>query len=273
MREPTNELSATLRRLRKDAGLSGAEAARRAGLSQPKVSRTETGTFMPTPEQVDALCQVYDAPTEVRKGLVGMAREVQEDRISARIVLERGGWRLQERIGRIEEVAGRVRSVAPTLVPGLLQTRGYAEALFGESLTHDDRQRTVDARMMRQRLLDTQREFTFVLTEGALWWNMGGARVMSQQLAYLDEVSRRDNVRLGVIPWSTPVTVPVLHAFDLYDSRAVLFGTQTATALVTESREVTDYEAHWAELQPFVSYGDDARAILERITAVYQNAG
>ncbi|KAA2248689.1 helix-turn-helix domain-containing protein [Solihabitans fulvus] len=270
MKEPTNKLSATLRQMRKAAGLSGAEAARRAGLSQPKVSRTETGAFMPTPEQVEALLRAYKAPTAVRRELVQMARELREERISARVVLERGGWWLQERIGRIEEVAGRIRCLAPTGVPGLLQTGPYTRALFGESLPPDDLERTVEARMTRGRLLDTDREFEFVITEGALRWNMGGAEVMAEQLDALVAASRRENVLLGVVPWTTPVTVPLLHAFDLYDSRAVMFGTQTATALITDPREVEDYESHWAELEPFVSFGDQARAAIDRIAAEYR---
>jgi transcriptional regulator with XRE-family HTH domain len=271
MKEPTNKLSATLRQLRKAAGLSGVEAARLAGLSQSKVSRTETGAFMPTPQQVEALCKAVKAPAAVRRELVQMARELREERISARLVLQRGGWWLQERIGRIEEIAGRIRCLAPTGMPGLLQTRRYTRALFGESLPPDELDRTVEARIARQRLLDTDREFVFVITEGAMRWNMGGAEVMVEQLEKLIEESHRENVLLGVVPWTTPVTVPVLHAFDLYDSRAVMFGTQTATALLTDSEEVEDFESHWLELEPFVTFGDEARPVLERIAADYRS--
>ncbi|MQA09335.1 MAG: helix-turn-helix domain-containing protein [Pseudonocardiaceae bacterium] len=271
MRDPTNKLSATLRQLRKDAGLSGIEAARLAGLSQSKISRTETGTFMPTPEQVEALCRTYKASASTRRELVRMARELREDRISAKTVLERGGWYLQERIGRIEEIAGRIRDIAPAGVPGLLQTRDYVRALFGRSLSPDDLERTIAARMGRQRLLATEREFTFLLAEGALRWNMGSAAVMVDQLGRLVEESQRENVHLGVIPWTTPVTVPLLHTFTIYDSRAVLFGTQSATALITDPQEVSEYERHWSEVESFVSYGDEARAIVDRVADDYRS--
>lgn len=94
---------------------------------------------------------------------------------------------------------------------------------------------------------------------------------MVEQLDRLIEISRQDNIRLGVVGWVTPVTVPLLHAFTLYDSRAVLFATQTATALITEPRQVADYESHWSELMPFVSHGDEAREVLQRIAADYRN--
>jgi predicted transcriptional regulator len=47
-----NPLSRELRELRSKARLSGAEAARRAGITQSKVSRAETGTFLPTEDDV-----------------------------------------------------------------------------------------------------------------------------------------------------------------------------------------------------------------------------
>lgn len=271
MRKPTNRLSEALRQLRKDAGLSGTDAAKRAGLSQSKVSRTEVGTFMPTPTQVEALCRVYRAPTEQRTELVRMARELAEDQVSARVVFERGGWLLQERIARIEQLAGSIRSVCPSgVIPGLLQTEDYARALFGESMGPEDRDRTVAARIARQSLLDSGREFTFVLTEGPLRFNIGGAAVMSALLTHVIDTSRRDNVHVGIVPATTAVTVPILHPFDIYDQRAVLVGTQTATALLTNQRDVAAYEHHWNELEPFVSWGDDARGVLLEVATEYR---
>jgi transcriptional regulator with XRE-family HTH domain len=270
VKEPTNRLSATLRYLRKSAGLSGTRAAGRAGVSQKRISRIEIGTFMPTPEEVETLCRIYEAPADTRREVVQMARELREDRISARLVLERGGWWLQERIGRIEEVAGRIRCIAPTVVPGLLQTREYARSLFADSLGPQDLERTVGARIARQQLLDTDRAFAFILSEGALRWNMGGPDVMVDQLAALREASGRENVQLGVVPWTTAVTVPVMHSVDIYDSRAVMFGTISATALITTPREVEEYEDHWSELAPFASYDEQAQAVLSRIEAEYQ---
>lgn len=271
MREPTNSLSASLRKLRKEAGLSGTEAARRASLSQAKISRTEIGKFMPTAQQVDALCRVYNAPSEQRKQLVGMARELAEGRIGDRVVFERGGWLLQERVGRIEELAGTLRSVNPSgVMPGLLQTRDYARALFGDTMTAEDLERTVDARLARQSLLDTGREFQFVLTEGPLRFNIGGAAVMNALLSQIIDLSQKPNVHVGVIPSTTSTTVPAVNPFHLYDQRAVLVGTHTASALLTNEQDVSGYQQQYNELATFVTWDDDARSVIADITAEYQ---
>lgn len=260
-----------LRQLRTQARLSGAEAARQAGLSQSKVSRAETGTFLPTEDDVKALCRVYRAPPEARRQLLEMTRELRESATSARVVLQRGGWWMQQRIGKLEMAASRIRDFAPALVVGLLQVESYVDALLGESLAGENRQRMISSRIQRQHILDTEREFFLVMAEGALRWNMGGAAVMVEQLDRLIAESHRPNVRLGIIEWTTPATVPALHNFTIYDSRAVLLGTQTATAIITDNRDVGDYEGHWAELEPFVSYDDAARAAIERVAADYRS--
>ena len=259
-----------LRQLRTQAGLSSAEAARRAGLSQSKVSRAETGTFLPTEDDVKALCRVYRAPPEARRQLLEMTRDLRESSTSARVVLQRGGWWMQQRIGKLEMAACRIRDFAPALVVGLLQTESYIDALLGESLAGENRQRMISSRIERQRILDTDREFILVMAEGALRWNMGGAAVMVEQLDRVVHESRRPNVRLGIVEWTSPATVPALHGFTIYDSRAVLLGTQTATAIVTDRQDVTEYESHWAELEPIISYGDAARAAVERVAADYR---
>ncbi len=266
-----NPLSATLRQFRVDAGLSGAEAARRAGLSQSKVSRAETGTFLPTEDDIKAVCQVYRASSSARRELLDLTRELREGTTSARVVLQRGGWGLQQRSGKKETAATRIRIFAPTGVVGLLQTENYIDALLGAWLSGEDRTRMISSRMDRQRLLDTDREFILVMAEGALRWNMGGAAVMVEQLDRLVQESRRPNVRLGIIDWTTPAAVPAPHGFTIYDSRAVLLGTQTATAIITDRKDVHDYEEHWAELQTVVSYNDAARATIERVAADYRS--
>ena len=48
-------------------------------------------------------------------------------------------------------------------------------------------------------------------------------------------------------------------------------GTQTASAIVTDRRDVQGYEEHWAELEPIVSYDEAARAAVERVATDYRN--
>ncbi len=261
-----DELSATLRRLRQDAQLSGIEAARTAGLSQPKISRLETGKQVPLPAEVEALCRVYGAPARTRQQMLTIVRDLREEQVSARVMLQRGAYRMQERIGRIEAASALVRTFHPALVIGLLQTPGYIRAMLGESLSDDEIERIVAARGERQRLLDTDREFVLVMTEGALRWHVGSPAVMIAQLQHLAEITRRSNVRLGIIPWTKPVRVGALHGFHLYDRRAAIVGTETATAIITDARDIADYETCFATYQALAVYDADARQVFDRLS-------
>lgn len=265
-RHGRDELSTTLRGLRKDAGLAGQEAARQTGLSQPKISRFETGALMPTAEEVDLLCRLYRAPAATRRSLRRVAQDIREESTSARVVLQRGAWRIQERIGRIEADSATVRGFHPAIVIGLLQTRGYIRAMYEAVQSGEELERTIESRVQRQSLLDSDREFVFIMTEGALRYNLGGPEVMTGQLDHLAEATHADNARVGVISQATAASTPVLHGFHIYDARAVLLGTWTATAIVTGSRDVGDYEKHFAELEDLAAFGAPARDVISRVS-------
>jgi hypothetical protein len=157
-------------------------------------------------------------------------RYVQEQ-VSARVTLQRGTYRMQERIGRIEAASRLLRTFHPSLVIGLVQTPGYIRAMLGDSLPDDEIERIVATRAERQRLLDTDREFVLIMTEGALRWHVGSPTVMIAQLQHLAEVTRRGNVRLG---------------------------------------DIADYEACFASYEALAVYDADARKVLDRLSDEYR---
>jgi transcriptional regulator with XRE-family HTH domain len=266
-----DRLSSELRRLREAAGVSGREAARKTGLSQSRLSRVERGAFMPTEEEVRALCELYRAPAKLRRELLAVARALQEERESARVILQRGAWRMQERVRQIEEASAHIRTFQPVVIIGLLQTPAYTRQVFGQSVSDNDLEEALNVRAARQQLLHSGRDFTLIMTEGALRWNLGGPDVMVPQLEYLAEATTMPHVRVGVIPWTTAAPLPPLHAFHLYDSRAVIVGTRTATAVITDSRDVVDYEKAFMELERVASFGAAARDVIDRVARDFRS--
>lgn len=266
-RQP-DELSTTLRRLRSAAGLSGMEAARRAGYSQPKISRFETARQVPTTEEVHVLCQVYNAPPEVRDRLLELAADLTAGTIRSRAVLSHGARYMQQRFGRIEQASELVRSFTPTIVDGLLQIPAYVRATGSCGMAGEDLESFVASRAARQQILDTDRRFESVLTEGALRWHVGSPLITAAQLEDLIEASHRPNLRLGVIPWTTPVSSPARHCFTIFDDRAVIVGTETATAVITDP---ADYDQRHTFYAQHAVVGDPARALLARLAAEYRD--
>ncbi|MGH3602783.1 MAG: helix-turn-helix domain-containing protein [Pseudonocardiaceae bacterium] len=264
-------LSMTLRQLRKRAGLSGTEAARRVGLSQATVSRFETGRRVPTEADIRVLCQIYGVPADTRRTLVSVARDLREGVTSARAVLHRhGAPSMQARIGRIENVSTRIRSINPTIVIGLLQSHDYMRALLSGRYSGRELDAMVAARLARQGVLDTDRQFHFVITEGALRWHVGSPHVMVGQAQHLADLVELPNVRLGIVPWTRPTNRPVSHAFQIYDERAVMMATETSVALITDPREIANFAERFEIYAAFADYGSEARAVFERIAREYR---
>ncbi|MGH3440195.1 MAG: helix-turn-helix domain-containing protein [Sciscionella sp.] len=266
-----DSLSATLRNLRRDADLSGVEAARRAGMAQATISRFENGKRVPTDADIRALCEVYGAPAAIRRTLLATAKDLRAGATSARTLLHRhGAPSIQQRIGRIEDSSAQIRIFQPTIVIGLLQTPDYARALLSGVHEGTDLDAMVGARQARKRILDTDRTFHLVLSESALRWHIGSPEIMASQLDYLAGITERANVQLGVIPWTRPSIHPVLHGFQIYDRRAVMLGTETAVAVITDTRDVADYEDRFKIYAALADYHDSARSVLRRIATEYR---
>ncbi|WP_367133378.1 helix-turn-helix domain-containing protein [Saccharothrix sp. HUAS TT1] len=110
---------------------------------------------------------------------------------------------------RMDELeAVRERTIDSALVPGLLQTAGYAEALaraarrriVGDSWDS----RAAAERFDRQAALTRENpiEYHALIDETALRRLVGGAEVMREQLDHLVAMAGRPNVTIQVLPYS-----------------------------------------------------------------------
>jgi transcriptional regulator with XRE-family HTH domain len=267
-------LSATLRDLRKAARMSGQEVAQQLGTSQRRISHIETGRFVPREDEIRSLARLYRAGADTRRQLLQVVADLRATpRASrARVIMSRGAWRMQERIARVEAASARVRAFHCAIVIGLLQTPAYARAVFadGGDITGEDLDRCVAERLDRQRILDSGREITLLMTEGALRWQAVGPAVMAEQLGHISEMSRRPRVRIGVIPWTTAADVFPLHGFSVYDDRAVIVGTRVATAFLTDPDDVAEHVKLFGALEALAAWDDAAREHLGRIAADFR---
>ncbi len=266
-------LAAQLRELRRAAGLGGIEAGRRAGISQSKISKLERKLLRPAPDDVRTLCEVYKAPPHQREELVRLAESLRTGIIEpSRVILSRGAHQMQQRIRRLEESATLLRSYQPTMVIGLLQTPDYARLVFGASISSPEVDQAVTARLERQAALRGHvPHAVLIMTEGALRWQAGSPQVMIEQIGAITAATELPNVDIGIIPFSASAVIFPRHGFHLYDSDAVIVGTETGTATITDAEDIASYEQMFTQLQEIASMGADARPILDRIAADYRN--
>lgn len=247
--------------------------AEQLGTSQRRVSNIETGRFVPRAEEVQQLARLYRAPAPLRRQLLQAVNDLRQEPAKARVVMSRGAAQMQQRIARVEQGSARVRAFHCSLVLGLLQTEGYARAVFsdGGDITAEELERCVAERMQRQSILGSGRELSLVMSEGALQWQAGSAAVMVEQLDRIEQEIGRPQLRIGIVPWSRAMTVFPLHGFTIYDSRAVQIGTRVATAFLTDAGDVAEHEKLFGELEAAAEWDAAAAPHLRRIAAQYRS--
>lgn len=262
------ELAEEIRRLRVDSGMSGVAAAERLGWSQSKLSKIETGRITPGTDDVDAMLKVLAAPPATQRRLSAKAAELNERYSSLRMLRKRGLHRVQEAIAHEERTTTLTRTFQPTMVPGLLQTAEYARAVFSQPLSMSgvDVAEAVRSRLNRQSApFDTERRFHFVITEAALRWKLGDAQTMAAQMDRIANLSTLANVRVGVLPWETPVPQVPKSAFVLRDEREVVVEGFTTRQSITDTRDIAFHQQLFELFADSAVYGGEARNFLARL--------
>lgn len=279
-REQAQRLAGELRRLRDLSGLSGRELARRMGTSQSKVSRIESGATIPSLPEVTAWASAIGAPAGVHDSLVALAEaaftEVQTWRDASR-----RRPHAQDEIRALESRTRVLRTFQPSVVPGMLQTAEYARRVFSllpTTMAESDIPAAVAGRLSRQlALYETDRTFSFLITEAALRWRPGPPGLMVAQLDRIASVSTLDNVSVGVIPLGVPAVTMLTHMFDIYegwDEQDTLVEVDTihAQLLVKHPGDVALYRQRWERLTQMALFGEEAREFIGGLSAALRGA-
>jgi transcriptional regulator with XRE-family HTH domain len=202
-------LRSELRAERDRAGLTQEQVANEMDWSLSKVIRIEKGDVGISTNDLRALLQLYDVMDKDRVSvLVGLARSGRQrswwhayrDRLSPTFV---------KLIG-YEAEAIRLIACSGLLIPGLLQTEEYANALVEKSNPTALDENEVDfftrIRMRRQAELYDNRQpppqVEAILDEGALRRVVGSREITLRQLDHLIEMAERPNVVIGVVPFT-----------------------------------------------------------------------
>lgn len=245
-------LRSEMQRLRKESGKTAEEAARYAGIAVATVYRIESGAHSPKPADIIALCRLYgvdEARTEV---LATLARQSRQ----------RGWW--QEPGGAIppwfefyvglEEEASDIKVYQPELIYGLFQTEAYVRALmqadpsFPQGGPEELEKRVATRKRRQERLYEPDApKLWVVLSEGALRREVGGPRVMREQLEHLLTISHLKNVTLQAMPYSSGAHAAIDGAFhiigfpEMADSAVVYVEYRRGSLYLEKPADIVDY--------------------------------
>jgi transcriptional regulator with XRE-family HTH domain len=264
-----------LRELRQDAGKTLEELAGSVGLTRATISKYETGKILPPVATVERLADALGVDTDQRRVLIDAATAAHTEVHAWRAIQTPSFRRRQDEIRELEAQAIQIRLFQPSLVPGLLQTPQYCQALLSLDRIRpvEDMKDAVSARMERQAALyDEAKSFAFVLTEGALRWRIGSPSVHAIQLHHLAGLANLPNVKVGIIPMLAEVGARQTNMFAIFDEIAVVIETMTAELTLREEQLIGFYARVFGTLSDHAVYGEDARVILDRIVAELRQA-
>ncbi|KAB8167069.1 helix-turn-helix domain-containing protein [Streptomyces sp. 3MP-14] len=261
-------VSRRLRELRQDAGLTIVELASRCGWHHAKTSRIENTRSTPSTDDIRRWCRACSADDQA-DDIVAASRNASSMYTEWRRSMRTGLRQLQESYGELFEATETFRVYSTRIVPGILQTEGYAAALLrGIARFHrapDDVDDAAAARVERSRIVHQPgHRFILVVEEAAMYYQLGNTEVMAGQLGYLLTAGALPAVSLGIVPASlADRPIRPLETFHVYDD-LVAVELLTARVTVTQPSEVALYLRAFEELRSLAVYGADARALILR---------
>jgi transcriptional regulator with XRE-family HTH domain len=178
---------------REEAGVTRQALATEANYDYEYVKSMETGRRRPTLRLLQVADQLCGAHGKLLAAYEYLKPEPFPERTQQYVQVE------------AEAIAIQWYEVA--LIPGLLQTKEYAQELIGNDyppLDEETVEERVAARLKRQEKLTSKPPalFNYVVYEAALRATIGGRDTMRRQLQHLLDVGRQRNVSIQVLPFA-----------------------------------------------------------------------
>ncbi|MFJ5544996.1 helix-turn-helix domain-containing protein [Micromonospora chalcea] len=279
---PRRQLGRLLRQFRNEAGVTLDAAAEALEYSRQKIWRIECGLGSVRVLDVKAMCELYGVSAEMTEAMRGLAAETKS----------KGWWHAYgdavpswfELYVGLESAASCLRGYDETLIPGILQTKKYAQALYrlGGTLGDEERERAVQVRLQRQALLvrrlPAAPRLNSVLSESVLRRIVGGRAVMTAQLDHLQKLSELPNVTVRVLPLEVgPQPGAVAGTFMILDFPATKGGRATPEPSIVYSESLTGalyldkpeelaaYERVWKGLEELALDEAESKDMIKRL--------
>ena len=185
-----------------------------------KVGRFEANQWKrPELSDIRDLVRIYEVPDSTREQIEDLA-------VKARA---RAWWRDVPEIfdgeyPGFENDATTIRMFMPLILPGLLQTTAYAEALLRAGPRPPAwRRKSLDARKRRQEILDradgTAPEVTAVITEASLQYKWGAREDRREQVEHLIDLAKRRTIDLRIQRFEDGPPISMLSMVNIFGFR------------------------------------------------------
>ncbi|MGI5353151.1 helix-turn-helix domain-containing protein [Streptomyces sp. CA-250714] len=162
----------------------------------------------------------------------------------------------------------------PLLIPGLLQTEGYARAVFEGHVPVLDEEAiedSVDARLSRQKILTKNPpvDFSFLIGEAALRQELGGPETMREQCRHLLATGKLRNVAIQVVPTGGGFHTGLNGGFVLVETsehqQYGYFESQGIGHVVSDAKHVSTFALRYGKLRSQALNIEDSAAFIRQL--------
>ncbi|MFD6607311.1 helix-turn-helix domain-containing protein [Micromonospora chalcea] len=288
------QLGRKLESLRKAAGLTMEKAAEELDRARATLYRIESGAENVRFRAADVkeMLKLYGASEDDTELVLAMASATRENKNWWHDYIGSGLPRWFQLYIGLEAAASDIRKYQPELVPGLFQTRAYAEQVFkmpGGSIDasdSDERQRAVQLRIERQGLLTrfSAPQLSVIMNEAVLRRPVGSATIMAEQLSQILKAAELPNVTVQVLTFSSGLHAGAMAgAFSIMNFPRDRSGKEieppvayleaaTGAMYLDKPHEVAAYDAIWTDMASRALNESRSKSLIQQVAEEYSRA-
>ncbi|MFI5906044.1 helix-turn-helix domain-containing protein [Dactylosporangium sp. NPDC051541] len=260
-----------LRAFRVARNISPAVAGQHIGAHESKISWIECGNVKVKEDDLERLLALYRVTGAECRAILDLTRRAGDRQwwYPHRDVL--ADWFCSYLV--LESAAEVIRTYEVHFIPGILQTRAYAEAVMRQWYVDEaEVRRRVEVRMRRQEILHEQRSphIWAVIDEAALRKQIGGPLVMREQLESLIEANEQRHMRIQILLSAAGGHVGMGNSFSILRLRNehmpdVVYLEQIDSALFfTEREELDPYREAMTRINVAAGKPNETRNVIEQ---------
>ncbi len=256
---------------RKLSGLTIAQAAEATGITRAKVGHMETGRYQQFPDDVTKLMIAYGAGHADVERLASLSGSSEGKSWWAPWSHLVPDW-FKTFVG-LEGLADKEFVFEPMVLPGLLQTEDYAQAITEATgfVRRDHSERFVSFRVARAKRLtdETPMELHAVIGEAALKLDVGTPEIRREQYKHLLELGRLPNLTIQVLrPDDGPhaATTGHLVVLDFAQAQSVAYAERLDGAVyVQDQGDVQTYKMAVDNLQSVAMSSQQSLSLIKSL--------
>ncbi|MEU8262254.1 helix-turn-helix transcriptional regulator [Micromonospora sp. NPDC048999] len=280
--------------LRKAAGLTMDQAADELDRARATMHRIENGAEHVRFRQADVkeMLKLYGASAEDSELLLAMTAATRENKNWWHDYIGSGLPRWFQLYVGLEASASTIRQYQAELVPGLFQTRAYAEQLFlmpSGAIDADDRdgqERSIQLRVDRQALLTrfSAPQLSVIINEAVLRRPVGSATIMAELLHQILKAAALPNVTVQVLPFSAGLHAGAMAgAFSILEFPTDNNGKEveppvayleaaTGAIYLDKPHETAAYNTIWADMAGRALNESQSKSLIHKVAEEYCRA-